>query len=372
MRSAPDGTLYVGSGDGASYNAADRARAAHLRRAVASPARSCTSTARAAAWPGHPFCPTNADLTAGLHEGLRQGLPQPVPLLAAARRRPDRRRRRLEHDRGAQPRPRRGRPLLRLALLRGHRPHRRLHAPSRSARPSTPSRPARTPSPTASWCHCDAAPSRAWAARPTRAAPTRRPTATRSSTPTTSRAGSSGACPDGTTVDFATKLVRRRRPRARPGRATSRSSTSATSRHGTGSVRGAALPAGNQAPAARIVTDHTSGAGAAGRRVRRHDLQRPRRRPAHLPLGLRRRHHVHRGQARQDLHGGRHLRGAPHRRRRPRTHRDRRRDDHGGQQRADGRRSPRRPTTRCTATASPLTLAGSGTDPQDGALPGAS
>ena len=51
VRSAPDGTLYVGSGDASSFSNVDPTRAAHLQRAVACPARSSTSTATAAGSP---------------------------------------------------------------------------------------------------------------------------------------------------------------------------------------------------------------------------------------------------------------------------------------------------------------------------------
>ena len=130
VRADPDGTLWVGSGDGAEYAYMDRSALRTLRRAVAvrqAPARRPRRPRPARA----PLLPAGDRSHEGLHEALREGLPQSVPLPAAPRLGPGRRRRRLGHQRGA--RLRRARPQLRLAVLRGHEPHARL--PGASAVP---------------------------------------------------------------------------------------------------------------------------------------------------------------------------------------------------------------------------------------------
>ena len=62
VRSAPDGTLYVGSGDGASYYVVDSA-ALRTYDEQRSAGRSSTSTATGRGLAGHPFCPADTDLT---------------------------------------------------------------------------------------------------------------------------------------------------------------------------------------------------------------------------------------------------------------------------------------------------------------------
>ena len=86
VRSAPDGTLWVGNGDAASFSTVDPL-AFRTYDEQSSPARSCTSTATGWACPATPSAPSNSQPDARLHEAPRQGLPQPVPLHAAARRR---------------------------------------------------------------------------------------------------------------------------------------------------------------------------------------------------------------------------------------------------------------------------------------------
>ena len=61
VRSAPDGTLYVGSGDAASFATSTRSRCAPTTSSRW-PARSSTSTATAAGCAGHAFCPADANL----------------------------------------------------------------------------------------------------------------------------------------------------------------------------------------------------------------------------------------------------------------------------------------------------------------------
>jgi hypothetical protein len=97
--------------------------------------RSCTSIARAGAF--RAIRSARQQPHPRLHQGLGRRLPQPPPLQAAPRGRPDCRRRRLGHQRRSRPGPDRSgrrRPSLRLALLRRQRSHGRIPG-SRRVRP---------------------------------------------------------------------------------------------------------------------------------------------------------------------------------------------------------------------------------------------
>ena len=62
VRSAPDGTLWVGSGDGSNYGGVDeRALRTHDERSFAGKLIHVDRNGKGL--PGHPFCPANADLT---------------------------------------------------------------------------------------------------------------------------------------------------------------------------------------------------------------------------------------------------------------------------------------------------------------------
>ena len=96
------------------------ARPSHLRRARAR--RQAHAHRPQRDGPARPsLLPVELEPGAQLHQAARQGLPQPVPLRAAARRGDHARGRGLEQPRGGGP-DRRRRPELRLALLRGHDP----------------------------------------------------------------------------------------------------------------------------------------------------------------------------------------------------------------------------------------------------------
>ena len=93
VRADPDGTLWLGSGDASGFRGVDpKALRTYDEHSFAGKLIHVDRDGRGL--PGHPFCPGETDLTQGLHQALRQGLPQPVPVPAATRRRPARRRRR--------------------------------------------------------------------------------------------------------------------------------------------------------------------------------------------------------------------------------------------------------------------------------------
>ena len=87
VRAAPDGTLWVGSGDGADYNAMDPAALRTFDEHSLS-GKILHVDRNGHGLPGHAFCPGETDLDEGLHQGVRQGIPQPVPLPAPDRRPP--------------------------------------------------------------------------------------------------------------------------------------------------------------------------------------------------------------------------------------------------------------------------------------------
>jgi glucose/arabinose dehydrogenase len=76
VRSAPDGTLYLGSGDGASYNAADvRALRAYDEQSMAGKILHIDRNGRGL--PGHPFCPSNTNLSDVCTKVFARGLRNP-------------------------------------------------------------------------------------------------------------------------------------------------------------------------------------------------------------------------------------------------------------------------------------------------------
>ena len=194
-----DGTLWLGSGDGADWSRVDPRGAAHLRRAELRRARSCTSTATATGLPGHPFCPTDTDLTQVCTKLYAKGLRNPFRFTLRPGTGPvvgDVGWEKWEEidlvDRAGQE--------LRLALLRGHRSTRRATAtwpgaPPQYANEGTPQ--AATPPElltTRTRCTPTTAP-RSSAARSTRRRPVpeRLTTATSSSATTCTATSSAGA-----------------------------------------------------------------------------------------------------------------------------------------------------------------------------------
>ena len=317
-------------------------------------------------WPGDPpVLPERHQPVGRLHQALRQGLSQPLPLHPAPQRRARRRRRRLEHPRGGQ-RDLLRRQELRLALLRGHDPHPRLPGPGpvragvrQGGRRQRPRRAGlRLPPPAQQ--RRDRRPyvygldlpgvlpgqgllrrlRRGWAQAHERRRLGRHPL----------RLGLGGhRHPAGPRREHRLRVLRHARQLGRL------------------DPRGLLLAHRPLAGRAGL-GDPDLGLGAARGRLRRERLERPRRRRAHLHLGLRRRSHRHRRQAVAHLHPERHVHGHRHRRRRPAGARDT-----ATTTVSVGNDSPLAsivaPDDWATATAQTIQLHGSATDAEDGALP---
>jgi hypothetical protein len=125
VRSDPtDGTLWVGSGDGAGFGGVDTQASAPTTSA-ATPARSSTSIAHGLALPGHAFCPSDTDLTHVCAKVHAAGFRNPFRFtLAGAPAGGGRRRLETAGKRSTCSGDRRQE--LRLAVLRGQHPHARV------------------------------------------------------------------------------------------------------------------------------------------------------------------------------------------------------------------------------------------------------
>ncbi len=123
VRSALDGTLWVGAGDGANYGGVDElALRAHNEQSLNGKLIHIDRNGNGLL--GHPFCPTVTDLDPGVHQGVGEGISQPVPLHDHPERPSGSGRRGLGVVGGAEPRP--AGTQLRLAVLRGALSHRLL------------------------------------------------------------------------------------------------------------------------------------------------------------------------------------------------------------------------------------------------------
>ncbi len=144
VRSAPDGTLYVGSGDAAAYGRVDPlALRTYDERSLAGKILHVDRNGRGL--PGPRVLPDGHRPHQDLHQAAFQGLSQPVPLPVAARgRRAPRRRRRLGDVGGSRPDHAAG-PVLGMAVLRGLVTDSRLQRLQRGAARSTRSRVVRRP-----------------------------------------------------------------------------------------------------------------------------------------------------------------------------------------------------------------------------------
>ena len=218
VRSAPDGTLWVGSGDAASFSEVDPfALGTYNTQSMAGKIMHVDRNGRGVA--GHPFCSTDTNLTHVCTKIWARGFRNPFRF----KLRPgglDGGRRRLGHVGGGQPRPHRPGyrwPVLRVALLRGRRPHQRLPGSlwlpgsvhGHRTPTSGPSTSTRTPARTAR---------RSSAVPPTPEVPTRRTTRTMSSSATTPRVSSEGSTTAPGQVDELRHRLERRRSRAHPRR----------------------------------------------------------------------------------------------------------------------------------------------------------
>ena len=140
VRSAPDGTVWLGSGDAASFSEVDRtALRTYDERSLAGKIIHVDRFGRGIG--GH-LLPGRREPGERVHQAPRQGVSQPVPLLAASRRGPRGGRRRLGPE-GGGPRSGGRRAELRLACTRAPS-GRRATATSRSVKPSTTGRPGPT------------------------------------------------------------------------------------------------------------------------------------------------------------------------------------------------------------------------------------
>ena len=77
IRSAPDGTLFVGTGDGAEFNFVDEDRALRSLDTESMAGKIFHIDRSGNGLPGHPFCPTDADLTHTCAKVWAQGFRNP-------------------------------------------------------------------------------------------------------------------------------------------------------------------------------------------------------------------------------------------------------------------------------------------------------
>ena len=184
VRADPDGTLWLGSGDGTSWRGADpQALRTYDENSLSGKLMHVDREGRGV--PGHPFCPTERDLTKVCTKLYAKGFRNPFRFHLRPGAGP------VVGDVGWEMREEldvtRPRPQLRLAVLRGHVPdvglqgHGRAAPPSTTpARPRTTRRPTSTPRPRGT--------RRSWPGRATRASSTRPSTGAPGSSATTRRA----------------------------------------------------------------------------------------------------------------------------------------------------------------------------------------